>query len=66
MYTPPPVPIGACESKTTMPTSGRAAMLRECLAPGLETQTNSRWSAWAKYTGDAHGRPVSSAVPRVM
>ena len=29
MYTPCPVPMAACESKIAIPTSGRAAMLRE-------------------------------------
>ena len=37
-YTPCPAPIAACESKTTMPTSGRTAMLRECVTSGEETQ----------------------------
>jgi hypothetical protein len=41
-YTPPPVLIGACESKTAIPTCGRAAMFCEWRAPGLETQMNSR------------------------
>ena len=41
MYTPCPVPIAACESKTAMPTSGRTAMLTECAASGEETQKNS-------------------------
>jgi hypothetical protein len=58
------VPIGTEESKITMLTSGRAAMLRECLASGFETQKKSRCSECAKYTGDVHGTPSSSAVPR--
>jgi hypothetical protein len=34
--------MGTPESKTTTLTCGRAAMLRECLASGDETQKNSR------------------------
>lgn len=45
MYTPWPVPVGTRESKMTMPISGRAAMLRECVASGDETQKNSLTSA---------------------
>jgi hypothetical protein len=41
MYTPCPVRIGEPESKTTMPTSGRTSMLRECVTSGDETQKNS-------------------------
>ena len=41
MYTPCPAPIAACESKIAMPTSGRTAMLRECVTSGEETQKNS-------------------------
>jgi hypothetical protein len=41
-------------------------MFRECLAPGLETQKNSRYEAGAYHTGDAHGTPSASAVPSVM
>jgi hypothetical protein len=41
MYTARPVPIGARESNTTMPTSGRAAMFCECSAPGDDTHTSS-------------------------
>jgi hypothetical protein len=48
MYTPCPLPIGTCESKTTMPTSGRTTMLRECVTSGEDTQKNSVKSMWAK------------------
>src|SRR5690348_18206918 len=39
MYTPCPVPISACESKTAMPTSGRTAMLRECVTSGEDRKS---------------------------
>ena len=38
MYTAWAAPMGARESKTTMATSGREAMLREWVASGDETQ----------------------------
>ena len=38
MYTFCPRPTGARESKTTMATSGREAMLREWVASGDKTQ----------------------------
>ena len=63
---PDPVPIGTRESKITMLTCGRAAMLRECVASGSETQKNSRRSTGANHTGETHGRPLSSALPIVM
>jgi hypothetical protein len=40
--------MGACESKTTMPTWGLTAMLRECVAFGEETQKNSAYPELAK------------------
>src|SRR5215216_2470223 len=49
-----------------MATSGRAARLRECLVPGRETQTYSRYEIRAYQTGDTHGLPLASAVPRTM
>ena len=51
MYTPCPVPIGARESKTTIPTSGRTAMLREWVTSGAD---------------ELHGRPVASALASMM
>jgi hypothetical protein len=48
MYTPWPVPMGACELKITMLTWGLAAMLRECAASGDETQKNSAYPEFAK------------------
>src|SRR5918994_608761 len=53
---------GAHESKITMPTSGRAARLRECLASGEDTQYNSRQPACAYHAGEAQGSPPASAV----
>jgi hypothetical protein len=47
MYTACAWPTGARESKTTMLTSGRAAMLREWVASGDETQKNAVYSAAA-------------------
>src|SRR6266498_1378090 len=49
-----------------MATSGRAARLRECLVPGRETQTYSQYESRAYQTGDTHGLPLASAVPRTM
>src|SRR5215203_4676881 len=49
-----------------MATSGRATRLRECLVSGRETQTYSRYESTAYHTGDTHGLPVASAVPRTM
>jgi hypothetical protein len=46
-----PVPIGARESKTTIPTSGRTAMLRESVTSGAD---------------ELHGRPVASALASMM
>ena len=65
MYTAWPVLIGTWESKITMPTSGRAAMLRECAASGEDIQKNSLSFSTPKYTGEPHGRPLASAVPSV-
>jgi hypothetical protein len=45
-----------------MPTSGRTAMLRECLTSGEETQKNSLKLMCAQQTGVLHGRPAASAV----
>ena len=50
----------------TMPTAGRAAMLRECRASGRDTQKNSSPPTWANHTGVAHGFPSPSAVASVM
>src|SRR5215212_3160464 len=49
-----------------MATSGRAARLRECLVSGRETQTYSRYESRAYQTGDSHGLPLASALPRTM
>jgi hypothetical protein len=46
MYTPCPSPTGACESKTTMLISGRAARFLECCACGEETQYSSEYLGW--------------------
>src|SRR5215208_4042383 len=45
---------------------GQAAMLRECLASGSDTQKNSPYPAGAYRTGETRGTPSSSAVPMVM
>jgi hypothetical protein len=44
------------ESKITIATCGRAAMLRECLASGSDIQKNSLHSAGAYQTGETKGR----------
>jgi hypothetical protein len=42
MYTACPLSGATAESNITMLTSGRTAILSECLACGSETQKNSR------------------------
>jgi hypothetical protein len=41
-------------------------MLREWRALGSETHSSSDGVGAANQTGEAHGRPSASAVPRVM
>ena len=64
-YTACAPPTGTCESKITIATRGRVAMLRECRASGRETHRNSRRSTAAYQTGATQGAPASSAVPSV-
>jgi len=66
MYTALPVLIGALESKITMLTSVRSAMLREWRLSGDDTHRRFPYVFAGKYTGVAHGWPASSAVARVL
>ena len=47
MYTASPVYAGCWESNTTMLSSGRVAMFRECVVSGDEIQKKSRYPSAA-------------------
>jgi hypothetical protein len=64
-YSARAVPGTTVESNTTKPISGRAAMLRECRAPGRDTQRKAAYASWANQTGLAQGLPSPSAVASV-